>query len=150
MVIEITLGASMSLLNNFNQQIYQSDLPVLFMVRKFYLSNLPVLFMVRKSLATNVVRTVKNYTYPWKVPVNLISKNFWLSTVKFIFSEKATKIWQNHPLSTYLKQCQKKKVILSNFCYLFRKPQLYFLQSEIFTDLIYRYFSWWFLNILSL
>jgi hypothetical protein len=33
----------MSLPNNFNHQIYRSDLPVLFMVRDFYRSNLSVL-----------------------------------------------------------------------------------------------------------
>ena len=41
---------SMSLLNNFNHQIYISALPVLFMARNVYLSNLLKLFMGRKVL----------------------------------------------------------------------------------------------------
>ena len=36
-------GPSMSLPNNFNPQIYRSDLPLLFMARNIYLSNLPVM-----------------------------------------------------------------------------------------------------------
>ena len=42
-------GLSMFLPNNFENQIYRFDLPVLFMVRHFYRSNLPVLFIIRKN-----------------------------------------------------------------------------------------------------
>ena len=38
------LVLSVSLLNNFNHQIYLSDLPILFMVRNFYWSTLLVIF----------------------------------------------------------------------------------------------------------
>ena len=38
-----TKGPSMSLSNKFNHQIYQLDLPILFMLRMFYRSNLPIL-----------------------------------------------------------------------------------------------------------
>ena len=39
----------MSLLNNFNDQIYHLDLPILYMDRTLYWSSLRSLFMVRKS-----------------------------------------------------------------------------------------------------
>jgi len=46
----------MSLLNNFNHQIYWSDLPVIFIARYFYLSILSVLFMVKNISATPKVQ----------------------------------------------------------------------------------------------
>ena len=51
----------MSLPNNFNHQIYQSDLLVPFMVKQFYRSDLPVVSMTRKNSTTNGV-LLKNLT----------------------------------------------------------------------------------------
>ena len=42
--------------NNFNHQIYRSDLPVLFMVGMLYQSNLPLLFRVGNNYATKKVQ----------------------------------------------------------------------------------------------
>ena len=55
----------MFLPNNFNHQIYLSDLEVLFMVRKFYCSNLLVLSIVRKkdTLQKNGIAIFDNEKY---------------------------------------------------------------------------------------
>ena len=50
-------GLSMSLPNNFNHQIYPSNLPVIFVFRSFYQSNLPVIFMVLKEYFPNLLET---------------------------------------------------------------------------------------------
>ena len=46
----------MSSLNNFDHQIHQPDLTILYMVRKVYPSNLPVLFMVKTFKRTFFVK----------------------------------------------------------------------------------------------
>jgi hypothetical protein len=60
----VSKGPSMSLPNNFNPQIYRSDLPVLFMARHLYQFNLRVLFMAE----------IFNSTFP-VVEFFLICKN---------------------------------------------------------------------------
>ena len=50
-----TLVLSMSLQNNFNDQIYWSDLPILFLIRYLYRSNSTVFFMFKKDLTTKKV-----------------------------------------------------------------------------------------------
>jgi len=46
----------MSLLNNFNHQIYFSDLQVVFTCRYFYLSSLLILFTVKNISTTQKVQ----------------------------------------------------------------------------------------------
>ena len=67
----------MSLLNNFNCQTNQSDLPVLLTVIIFYESDLLVLFMLENIL---LQRKYGWKILPWKVPVNLIDQNYWIQT----------------------------------------------------------------------
>ena len=43
-VYQSSKGSFMSLLSNFNHQIYPTDLLILYAVRNFYQSNVPVLF----------------------------------------------------------------------------------------------------------
>ena len=44
-VYQSSKGPSMYLLNNFNHQIYPTDLLILYAARNFLLSNLPILFI---------------------------------------------------------------------------------------------------------
>ena len=53
-------GPYMFIPDNFNNQIYPSDLLVLFLVNFFYRSNLPLLFMVKSFNRTFFVVTLKS------------------------------------------------------------------------------------------
>ena len=64
-------GPSMSLPNNFNHHICQSDLPILFMVRIFYRSNIPVLFMVENFNSGFLVCSI--FLEQFKALVNVIA-----------------------------------------------------------------------------
>jgi hypothetical protein len=67
----------MLLPNNFNRQIYWSDLPILFMVRCFYRSDLPVLFMFRCFYQSNllILFMVRKFFAMKKVWLNFLTMN---------------------------------------------------------------------------
>ena len=62
----------MSLQKNFNHQITRSTLLVIFMVINVFWSNLPPLFMVRKYY---FIRKILLKFYGKYIPVNLIGEN---------------------------------------------------------------------------
>ena len=73
----LILGPSMFLPKNFNHQIYQSDLPVLLMVRNFYWSNLLVLFTVRRFDRSFLVhKAISKLEGPKKFPGSPFSVSF--------------------------------------------------------------------------
>jgi len=47
LILLLSKGLTISLPNNFNHQIYPSDLPVVFTVKNIYWSKIPILFMVK-------------------------------------------------------------------------------------------------------
>ena len=61
-----------------------------------------------------------------------------LSIVKLKFSEKATKLWRNHPFLLLISNVKNPKVISSNFCGFKRIHELY---KYVLTSYIPKFFS---------
>ena len=75
---KMTKGASISLKNYFNRQIYTSDFPVLFMVQNVYRWNFPVLFTIKIFVFSFCLNTIVEFFLTIESAVKSGLYVFWL------------------------------------------------------------------------
>jgi len=104
-------GPSMPLPNNFNPQIYRSDLPLLFMARNIYLSNLPVKGGQWKNGFVKKTSPYSKFEFSFPVTLCLPFKELFFS----VFSnwESAEPVFCSEELSCLPYKNQNKSLTLS-------------------------------------